>query len=250
MEYTIRELAEMSGVSVRTLRWYDSIGLLKPSRVSESGYRFYSSREADRLQQILFYRALGVNLKKIAALLDRPGFDRMTALRSHLDALQSQRKSLDAMILALRKNISAEERKERIMDREKFEAFKHASVAANEEKYGKEIRAKYGNAAVDESNRRAMNMTAGQYDEKQALEKEILARLEQAVNDSVKPDSDEGRAIAQLHRRWLEFSWTPPSDEAYRGLAQMYVMDERFTKYYDRTVPGCAKFLCDAIHHL
>jgi len=250
MEYGIRELAEMAGVSARTLRWYDSIGLLRPCRVSDGGYRFYSSAEADRLQQILFYRALGVDLKRIAALLDDPGFDRLTALRGHLEALEARRSDLDAMILSLRKTISAEERNEPMKDREKFEAFKRDAVSKNEEKYGKEARAKYGDAAVDASNRRMLDMTSAEFNEKQALEEEILVRLEAAVKAELSPDSDEARAIVGLHRRWLAFSWTPPTAEAYKGLARMYVMDERFTRYYDRAVPGCAQFLCDAVQRL
>lgn len=250
MEYGIRELAEMAGVSARTLRWYDSIGLLKPCRVGENGYRFYSSVEADRLQHILFYRALGVDLKQISSLLDDPGFDRLTALRGHLEALESRRDDLDAMILSLRHIISSEERNEPMKDREKFEAFKRDAVAQNEKKYGKEIRAKYGDKAIDESNRRMLDMTNAQHDEKQALEEEILARLEAAVSGGVSPDSDEARQIVQLHRKWLAFTWMPPTVEAYKGLAQMYVLDERFTAYYDHTVPGCAQFLCDAVQLL
>lgn len=250
MEYGIRELSAMAGVSARTLRWYDSIGLLKPCRVGENGYRYYSSAEADRLQHILFYRELGVDLKQIAALLDDPGFDRLAALRGHLEALEARRSELDGMILSLRRTISAEERNEPMKDREKFEAFKRDAVAQNEKKYGKEIRAKYGDKAIDESNRRLLDMTNAQHDEKQALEEEILARLEAAVKAGASPASDEARAIVELHRRWLAFSWTPPTVEAYKGLAQMYVMDERFTAYYDRAVSGCAQFLCDAVQQL
>lgn len=248
MEYGIRELAEMAGVSARTLRWYDSLGLLKPCRVGENGYRFYSSAEADRLQHILFYRALGVDLKQIAALLDNPAFDRLSALRDHLAELESRREQLDDMIASLRRTISAEERNERIMDHEKFEAFKRDAVAKNEAKYGAEARSKYGDAAVDASNKRMMDLSQQQYNEKESLEAEILSQLEAAVRSGASPDSDEGRQIVDLHRRWLAFTWLPPTAEAYKGLVQMYICDERFTQYYDRTVSGCAQFLCDAVH--
>lgn len=247
MEYGVRELAEMAGVSARTLRWYDRIGLLRPCRVGENGYRFYSSAEVDRLQHILFYRELGLELKQIGELLDDPQFDRMTALREHLAALESQRERLDGMIVSLRRTISTEERNEIIMDREKFEAFKCDAVAKNEAQYGSEIREKYGDRAVDESNQQMLSMTQDQYAEWKSLEEEILSRLEAAVSSSADPAGPEGRAIAELHKKWLLFSWEKYTPQAHAGLAQMYVCDERFTRYYDRTVPGCARFLADCV---
>ena len=83
MEYSIQELSRLSGVTTRALRWYDQIGLLKPSRVAESGYRYYGPAEVDRLQDILFYRALGVGLARIRECLDDPSFDRLAALRAY-----------------------------------------------------------------------------------------------------------------------------------------------------------------------
>jgi len=247
MEYGIRELSEMAGVSARTLRWYDSLGLLKPCRVGENGYRYYSSAEVDRLQHILFYRALGVDLKQIASLLDEPGFDRLAALRGHLAALESQRDRLDGMISSLRRTISAEERNETIMDKEKFEAFRKKAVNENEAKYGAEARRKYGDAAVEASNRMMMNLSQAQYAEWQSIDEEIIARLEKAVTENADPVGSEGRAIAELHKKWLCFTWEKYTLQAHKGVAQMYVLDERFTRYYDRAVPGCAEFLKNAV---
>ena len=247
MEYSTRELAGLSGVSARTLRWYDEIGLLKPCRIGENGYRYYSANEVDRLQQILFYRALDVELAQIKRLLDDPSFDRTAALRSHLSALQAQRKRTDALISAVQRTILAEERKEPLMDREKFETFKQNAIAQNEAKYGKEIRAKYGDAAIDSSNQQMMGLSPAEYDEWKTLEDSIRVRLEAAVSSGISPDSDEGRAIAQLHKKWLSYTWPKYSAPAHRGLVQMYTQDERFTLYYDAAVPGCAAFLRDAV---
>lgn len=102
MEYTIKQLAELTGVSTRTLRYYDQIGLLKPSRINEAAYRFYETAQVDRLQQILFYRELGLPLDKIAFLLDVPEFDRQAALQNHLTTLK-QRERLDTLILTVEK---------------------------------------------------------------------------------------------------------------------------------------------------
>ena len=112
MEYSIQELSRLSGVTTRTLRWYDQIGLLKPSRVAESGYRYYGRAEVDRLQDILYYRALGVELARIKECLDDPSFDRLAALERHLAALEAKREHLEQLIQSVKDTIRAEERKE------------------------------------------------------------------------------------------------------------------------------------------
>lgn len=247
MEYGIRELAEMAGVSARTLRWYDEVGLLRPARVAESGYRYYTSAEADRLQLILFYREMGMGLSQIAAVLDDPGFDRLAALRGQLESLEAEQGRLEVMIDALKRAIRAEEGKKPMMDHEKFEAFKRSAVEKNEAQYGKEAREKYGNAAVDGSNRRMMNMSPEQHARWEQLDAEILSALEAAVSSGANPSGEEGRRIAELHKQWLCCVWEKYTPEAHRGVAQMYVCDERFTRYYDRNIPGCAEFLKDAV---
>ena len=159
MEYSIQELSRLSGVTTRTLRWYDQIGLLKPSRVAESGYRYYGGAEVDRLQDILYYRTLGVELARIRECLDDPSFDRLAALRNHLAALEAKRERLEQLIRSVKDTIRAEERNEIMSDEQKFEAFKQRAVKHNEETYGAEIRAKYGDQEVDEANAAVMNLT-------------------------------------------------------------------------------------------
>lgn len=247
MTYTIRALAELAGVSTRTLRWYDQIGLLSPSGRLENGYRCYTSAEADRLQQILFYRALGVGLAQIRQVLEDPAFDRLTALRGQLTALEKERTRVDALIAALRRTIDAEERKEPLMDQEKFEALKRNAVADNEARYGKESRRRYGDDAVDATNARLMNMTPETYDAWQTTGDAIRARLEAAVLAGEEPDGAEGQAIAALHRQWLGYTWATYTPQAHAGLVDMYVQDERFRQYYDSVTPGCAAFLRDAV---
>ena len=111
MEYSIQQLSRLSGVTTRALRWYDRIGLLKPSRVADSGYRYYGPAEVDRLQDILYYRALGVELARIREYLDDPSFDRLAALRGHLTALKAERGRLEQLIQSVQDTIGAEERK-------------------------------------------------------------------------------------------------------------------------------------------
>ena len=248
MEYTIQQLAKLTGLTARTLRWYDQIGLLKPSRTAPSGCRCYGPAEVDRLQEILYYRALGVRLASIRECLDAPDFDRLDALRGHLAALESRREELDRLIGSVQRSIQAEERKIEMKDTEKFEALKQQALAENEQAYGQEARQRYGEEAVNQSNAAFAAMTPAQYQEWQALDEELRRRLEEAVKAGLSPESEEGRALAQLHRRWLSF--TIPYDPAkHRGIAELYLLDERFTAYYDRSLPGCARFLRDAVMH-
>ncbi len=247
MEYTVQKLARLAGVSARTLRFYDEIGLLKPARISASGYRVYGGREVDALQQILFYRELGLELSAIGEVLGSPAFDRIAALRAHLAALEEKRAQVDRLIDTVKKTIESQEGGNPMQDKEKFEGFKQELVAENERKYGKEVREKYGNDTVDRSNTKMMNMTKEQYDAMQALAADILAKLAKAVTGGAAPDGEAGREVALLHKGWLAHTWPEYNKDAHKGLAQMYVDDARFTAYYDTEVPGCAAFLRDAV---
>ena len=249
MEYTIQELSHLSGVTPRTLRWYDQIGLLKPSRTSSSGYRYYGPAQVDQLQVILFYRALGVELAQIKACLYDPSFDRLSALRSHLDALTARRAHLDRLIQSVKATIHAEERNEIMSDEEKFEAFKRRVVEQNEQSYGQEARNLYGDAQVDAAQAAVMNLTAAQYRSWTDLGQEIQQRLEDAIRNGLAPESEEGRQIASLHRQWLTVTGNAYDPAKHRGIAELYVTDERFAAYYDKAQPGCARFLRDAIAH-
>lgn len=247
MEYSIQELAKLAGVTTRTLRWYDQIGLLKPGRVAESGYRYYGDAQVNRLQDILYYRALGVELAQIRECLDDPAFDRLAALRSHLAALEAEKERLDGLICSVKATIHAEERNETMNDEQKFECFKKQAVAENETRYGKEIREKYGDEQVDQANAAMMGMNREQLSTWTELGETIQQKLEEAVRSGCSPECEEGKLIAQLHRQWLTLTGTPYTPAKHRGIAELYVLDERFTAYYDKQLPGCAHFLRDAV---
>ncbi len=247
MEYTVLKLGKLAGISPRTLRYYDEIGLLSPMKITDSGYRVYGEKEVDALQQILYYRELDLSLTDIKAILSTPSFDRLAALNSHLAELNKRRDRLDRLIQSVEKTILHEKGKIAMSNKEKFEAFKKDLIRENEEKYGAEVRQKYGDKKVDESNARMMNLTKEQYDAMQKMATEIVSGLEQAVTQKADPAGEEGKRLAKLHKKWLSFTWNQYSKEAHLGLAQMYVDDERFTKYYDGRVKGCAAFLRDAV---
>jgi len=246
MEYTVQKLGRMAGVSTRTLRYYDEIGILKPARINSSGYRIYGQEEVDRLQQILFYRELGVSLESIKDIITSPDFDGIKALKEHKAKLLEKRLQLDLLISNVDKTIKLKKGRIEMSDKEKFEGFKKNMLEENEKKYGMEIRKKYGNEAINKSNKKIKNMTEEEYEKITKLSNEIIETLKAAFKTG-DPASELAQKAADLHREWLSFYWDSYSKEAHAGIAQMYVNDERFTAYYDKEQPGTAAFLRDAI---
>lgn len=180
MPYKIHELAALSGVTVRTLRYYDQIGLLRPARSADNGYRLYEAPQVDRLQQILFYRALGVSLEQIAVLLDAPDYDRTRTLEQHLTVLQKQRDQLDLLIQNVTQTIRAIQEEIPMSDNQKFEGLKQL-IEENNQTYGQEVIEKYGAKALEDTNRRLASMSKSQWEEQQALEQKMFSLLRQAM---------------------------------------------------------------------
>ena len=247
MEYSIQALSHLSGVTTRALRWYDKIGLLKPSSRTESGYRRYGPAEVDRLQDILYYRALGVELAQVKEILDDPSFDRIAVLRGHLAALEEEQGRIQRLIYSVKETISTQERNENMADEKKFEVFKRDALKKYAETYEAESRETYGGTKVDEMLTQIKGLTYQQYAEWERLNKEILEKLSAAVASGADPAGEAGKEITALHHRWLTVTGNEYDVQRHRGLAELYVQDERFTAYYDQAQTGCAKFLRDAI---
>lgn len=246
MEYTIQKLSNLAGVSTRTLRYYDEIGILKPARINSSGYRIYGQAEVDRLQQIMLYREMGIHLDMIKELMTSKDYDEEAALQQHLEALLTQRKQLDLLIENVKKTMDYKKGRLTMSDKEKFEGFKKKLVEENETKYGKEVREKYGDQQVEQSNRQFLNMSREQYEEFEKLGQEVIDTLKLAM-ETGDPAGELGQKAADLHGKWITFAWGSYNKEAHIGVTQMYVEDERFTAYYDQKQPGMAKFLRDAV---
>ncbi|OXM82321.1 MerR family transcriptional regulator [Paenibacillus rigui] len=246
MEYTVQKLGRLAGISTRTLRYYDQIGMLKPARINSSGYRIYGQTEVDRLQQILFYRELGVPLDQIKELVTDPSYDGAKALKEHRKQLLDRRDQLDLLIANVEKTIALHEGRTTMTDQEKFEGFKQQMLDENEDKYGQEIREKYGEDTVNKSNAKWKSMTQQEYEEITQVANEVTKTLSEAYRNG-DPASDIAQKAAELHKQWLTYYWSEYSKEAHAGLAQMYVDDERFKAYYDAEQPGTAAFLRDAI---
>ena len=207
MEYSIREVAEMTGVSTRTLRYYDEIGLLKPLYTNDSGYRYYGEEELNRLQQILFYKERGIRLQCILEILDKEEFDILGALYEHLFELQNQKIRIEKLILTVNKTIDSLEGRKKMSNAEKFEAFKQKQIQENEEKYGTEIRQKYGEDSVRESNAKMMRMTEEEYKKFQKSETRIKEKLQAAVRSHADPSGEIGEEITELHKNWISMTW-------------------------------------------
>ncbi|MDP4153587.1 MAG: MerR family transcriptional regulator [Bacillota bacterium] len=241
MDYTISELSKLAGVSTRTLRYYDEIGLLKPSGVRPSGYRIYGQREVELLQQILLYRELEMPLSDIKDIIADSDFDFRRALLSHQSELKARKRHIDALLYNVEKTLKDLEGERKMSNKERFNEFAEKAIKENEEKYGKEIREKYGDDVVDASNERLRKMTGDEWKASEKLGVDVNSALAGAM-DTGDPASKEAQDAIKLHREWLSH-FGDYSDEAYLGLTQMYVNDPRFTAYYDAVRPGLAVFL-------
>ncbi|NLO20430.1 MAG: MerR family transcriptional regulator [Syntrophomonadaceae bacterium] len=247
MEYTVQKLARIAGISARALRYYDEIGILKPARINSSGYRIYGKAEVDRLQQILFYKELGVGLDRVREIIDSPSFDSLVALYEHRRQLLDQKIRLEQLINSVDQTITEKEGGRAMRDSEKFAGFKQRLIEENEKKYGQEIREKYGYETVDQSNQALKGMSQEQYKQFEELGQQVLSTLEEAIATG-DPGGELAQKTAGLHARWLTISWGNYSREAHAGLAQMYVDDPRFTAFYDEKVQaGATTFLRDAV---
>ena len=246
--YTVKEISRMTGLTGRTLRYYDAIGLLRPARDRDNGYRLYGPGEVDRLQEILLYREMGVPLEEIGRLLDAPGYDRGAALRGHLDRLLIQQRRVEELIHTVRRTLDTIEGGTTMSDKEKFEAMKQRAIQENEETYGREARKKYGDEAVDASSRQLSGMSQAGWTQMESEEAGCKAALRRAMaaND---PAGEDAREAVRIHAAWVSRFWKPGqlTPQSHVGLVDMYSQDQRFTDYYEAVAPGCAAFFARAV---
>lgn len=233
--YKIKELANLAGVSVRALHHYDEIGLLVP-RKNEAGYRLYDEKNLEDLQQILFFRELDFSLKRIGALLSDPGFDREKALRLQRQMLMERRARMDQLIHTIDRTLQNRKGEIEMTDKEKFKGFDFTKGNP----YEAEAKQKWGTKAVEDAAGRIKGREQELGDEMNRLFFE-LAELRHLA-----PDSSEAQAAIEKYYAYL-MTIHPYTPEAFEGLGQMYVADERFTRNIDQFGEGLARFLCDAM---
>ncbi len=247
MEYSIKELADLAGISTRTLRYYDEIGLLKPSQINSSGYRVYESKEVDLLQQILLYKSMDMKLEDIQKIISHGDYDVSGALIEHKRQLIHRRNQLDRLITTVEKTIAHNKGEISMTNAGKFEGFKKEKLTQNEKNFGKEIRENYGEETIKKSNKNFMNLSEEDYMKMQKAETQIFDLLKEVVR-SKDLESESAQGVYNKHKYWLSFTWETYSPQAHIALAQMYAQDERFRKYYnDRAGEEVVSTLLDII---
>ncbi|OMF30038.1 MerR family transcriptional regulator [Paenibacillus sp. FSL H8-0548] len=235
----VKEVADLVGISVRTLHHYDEIGLLKPGEITEAGYRLYSDQELERLQQILFFRELDFPLKKIKEILSSPAFNKEEALQLQRRMLHSKQRQLEQMIRTIDRTI-LHMRGEIVMTNEqKFEGFSFGSNP-----YEQEARERYGDESVDNSKAQIGKMTEKEQADLASGMNAIYFKLAALRNDP--PESEQSQAAIQEWYNYLN-KLGSYSLEAFKGLGQMYVEDGRFMKNIDQFGEGLAVFMRDAM---
>lgn len=246
MNYSIGKLAKLSHVSTRTLRYYDEIGLLKPQSINASNYRVYGPDEVDRLQEILFYRELELPLNTIRSILSKNKAEKIKALTRELEEMIEKRNNLDLLIDNIKKTIAAKEGNIIMKDDEKFMGFKKKLVDDNEQKYGKEIRQRFGDETVNASNKKLMETSKEEFDSIETLTAELENVLHLATKTK-NPAGELAQKACRLHQKWTQFYWKFYDPQAHLGLVEGYTKDERFKAYYDHIELGSAEFLFEAM---
>jgi DNA-binding transcriptional MerR regulator len=241
MEWSIQELARVTGVTSRTLRHYDDIGLLAPSRVGRNGYRHYDQDALVRLQRILLLRELGLGLSAIAELLEGQR-DPTDALRTHLELLEWDRDRIGRQIESVKETLRMTERGERLVVEKMFDGFDHT-------RYKQEVVDRWGREAYDQSDQWYRSLSAA---DRQAFQQEggDIVRAFGAANLAGKAvGSDEVQALARRKHEWIGAAWqdNPPTSEQFIGMGEMYVDDARFAATYDSHGEGTAVFVRDAM---
>jgi DNA-binding transcriptional MerR regulator len=243
MSYTVNKLAKLSGVSVRTLHFYDQIGLLKPAYYGENNYRYYEEEQLLLLQQILFYRELGFPLNEIREFLRNESFDKIKALTSHreiliknLDRTQDLIKTIDDTIKHLRGDLT-------MKPKELYYGF-DSEKQKEHEKYLVE-QGIVTQEFLDESHKKIKNWTDAEKNAFILEGEEIMKALIKALENNLSPSSDEVQTIMRQHYAWLERSWTP-TKEKYLGLIDLYETPH-FRIFFDERHPKLLAFIQNAM---
>jgi DNA-binding transcriptional MerR regulator len=240
MMYTVKQLARLAGISNRTLHYYDQIGLLAPSRLGGNGYRYYDETALLRLQQILFFRELDINLQSIREILDQPGFDLVDALQSHRQALQARRQRLERLMATIDQTIKNMKEKKPMQPRNLFAGFSEEE----QEQYAKEAEKLYDQETVKASNRRWKAYSQSEKDRILAEGSRIYTELIDAI-----PLGAADATVQALIARWhanMQYFWSP-ADAQLLALADGYNTDPRFKSNFDQMHPELAEFMSKAV---
>ena len=246
MSYKIKEVADMVGISVRTLHHYDQIGILKPNSVTPAGYRLYTDDDLERLQQVLFFKELDFTLLEIKEIIDNPDFDKKHALKIHRELLIEKKMRLDKIIKSVDKTIDYIEGGINMKKNEMFEGFDISEIEAHKERYVEETKRKYGDTdAYKESLIKTSKYTKGDWARINAsngkINEKIIANMDKGI------DNLEVQKTVNELKQHITDNFYDCTLEIFRGLADLYVNDERFTTNIDKYKKGLAKFLSESM---
>jgi len=241
MNMHIKEFAELTGVSVRTLHYYDEVGLLKPSFVDkQNGYRYYNDDSIIKMQEILFYRELDFPLKEIRLILSSPDHDKKTALKEQKNLLTLKKKRLERLITALDSAMKGEKITMNVFDNSEF--------LAKRNEYAKEAKEKWGNTnAYKESEEKTKSYDVQKWSDVNSAMNDIIAEFAKCRNDGFTPDSKEAQTLVKKWQDFITENHYKCTKEILSGLGEMYIADERFKANIDKHGSGTAQFMCDAI---
>ena len=240
MTYTVRQLAQLAGVTVRTLHYYDQIGLLKPGRLTDNGYRVYTEKAVLPLQQIMFYRELGFSLEEIRDIMGRPDYDVLRALRGHRELLLKRAERISELLATVDRTIGQLKGDGNMDIKDYYQGFDEKQIEA----YRDEVRQRWGEETLKDSEARVMSMGK---DGLAAVQAEGAAIFQAIADNSAKGhDSPEVQEQIAKWRKWLEHFYSY-SDEAVLGLGQMYSQDPRFAESFRKYGEGFPHFLTKAI---
>ena len=241
MKMHIKEFAKLMGVSVRTLHYYDEIGLLKPCSVDEqNGYRFYDERCLERMQEILFYRELDFPLKEIQMILSSPDHDKQTALKEQRNLLMLKKERLERLITALDGAMKGEKITMKVFDNSEFENMR--------EQYAKEAKERWGStAAYKESAVKTAGYSNEKWNDTNSGMYGIMAEFAECKKNGSAPESGEAQRLVKKWQDFITDNFYVCTKEILSGLGEMYIADERFKANIDKHGDGTAQFMCDSI---
>lgn len=243
MTYKVSEVAQVAGVSVRTLHHYDEVGLLEPSERTEAGYRLYTMRDLERLQQILFYKELGFPLEQIKEIMSDPSFDRKEALKAQRQMVARQAERLVGMLQLIDKTLASLEGGIKMSKEEMFEVFGDFDPS----QYEGEVQERWGHTeAYRESARRTKGYTKDDWKRFKTETAELNALVAALMDEGVPASDPRAMDAAEQHRLLIDRWFYPCSREMHAQLGEMYVADPRFTATYEAIRPGMAEYMRDA----
>ncbi len=246
-KYSVKELADLANISVRSLHYYDQVGILKPQVNPKNKYRSYGDEDLERLQQILFLKELDFKIAEIKSILDSKEFDRLGALKGQKELVKKKIQRQERIIETIEKTIKDIEGGASMKKEDLFKGLDYEEINAHKEKYKKEVEEKYDPKLVEESNRRTSKYSKEEWTRIQKESSDIFNELASLMDRDVS-DKRVHELIASYHKH-IDKYFYPCSLELYRGLGQMYVGDERFTDFYDKIKEGLALFIRDAINY-